>query len=98
MKTELKVGVGRVEVTPPLGSLLVGYGSRERLAESVRDPLNVTAMVLQRGERRVAIIGLDWCTIHQNVVALMRQEIHEHTPILPHDITICCSQTHSGSA
>src|SRR5258708_5775565 len=50
IKRNLFVGVGRVDITPPLGTLLMGYPDPhgERKAEAVRDPLRATALVLEQ--------------------------------------------------
>jgi hypothetical protein len=50
MADSLMAGAARSDITPPPGSLLVGYADPNRLAESVRDPLNATAVVLKRDE------------------------------------------------
>ena len=42
MKSPLRAGVARRDITPALGTPLMGYANRERVAKTVRDPLNVT--------------------------------------------------------
>jgi neutral ceramidase len=96
MPTQLRAGVGRRDITPPLGSFLMGYANPDRKAESVRDGLNVTAIVVERDGLRVAILSLDACLPDEAVVAQVRAGIHERTGIEPANITVCYTQTHSG--
>ena len=44
---ELKAGVARVEVTPPVGSPMGGYGDRQGPSTGVHDPLYATVLVLK---------------------------------------------------
>ena len=55
----LKAGVARVDITPPLGLTMYGYGGRKAGATGVRDPLMARVLVLEAGETRVAFVGLD---------------------------------------
>ena len=55
----LKAGAARVEITPPLGLTMYGYGSRKAGATGVRDPLMARVLVLETDETRVALVVLD---------------------------------------
>jgi len=55
----LKAGVARVDITPPLGLTMYGYGGRKAGATGVRDPLMARVLVLEAGETRIAMVGLD---------------------------------------
>ena len=55
----LKAGVARVDITPPLGLTMYGYGGRKAGATGVRDPLMARVLVLEAGDTRVAFVGLD---------------------------------------
>ena len=59
---ELRAGVARVDLTPPmkLQSPLGGYGERmNRPAEGVHDRVFVKALVLSDGERKFALVAAD---------------------------------------
>ena len=43
MKTPLNAGFGRTDITPDLGSLLMGYPRPDRAATGVRDGLEANA-------------------------------------------------------
>ena len=55
----LKAGVARVDITPPLGLTMYGYGGRKAGATGVRDPLMARVLVLEAGDTRIAFVGLD---------------------------------------
>jgi dienelactone hydrolase len=60
----LKAGAARVDITPDLNKFkklsLGGYGDRfGKYAEGVHDPIFARALVIQRGDAKVAIVALD---------------------------------------
>lgn len=55
-----EAGAASVEVTPPVGLPMWGYGSRrDNPNEGVMDPLYADALVLAVGDSRLALVGLD---------------------------------------
>ncbi len=93
--TALFAGVGRADITPPLGTALAGYPVQDRYAESIRDPLQATALVLARHDCKVALISLDWILIEQEEVTEIRRQVHERTGIDPAHVTVSVIQSHS---
>lgn len=55
---QLKVGLSRLDVTPPLGIRLMGNNNIRR-AENMLDPLEVSVMALSCGEDTVLLISMD---------------------------------------
>ena len=53
----LKAGVAKVDITPPPGLPLWGYELRD--ATGTLDPLFARVLVLEAGEKRIAIVALD---------------------------------------
>lgn len=92
----MKVGFSVCDITPELGIYLTGYGMPERLADSVHSPLQVTAMVLQEGEKTAVVLGVDWCFVGGELTQLIRKAISEKTQIPEQHILISCSHTHSA--
>ncbi len=92
----LRIGFGRREITPPLGTYLTGYGDDERPAEEILDPLHATAMVVAQGETSAAIVGLDWCFICEQYTEMLRQAIEQQTGLPSEKIQLSCSHTHSA--
>jgi hypothetical protein len=57
---ELRAGAARVDITPPLGSPMWGYGARhDGPSVGVLDPLRARALVLAVGAERIALVSLD---------------------------------------
>ncbi|MGH9822087.1 MAG: neutral/alkaline non-lysosomal ceramidase N-terminal domain-containing protein [Blastocatellia bacterium] len=55
-----KAGTGRRDITPKEGVPMWGYGERhDALSQGTLDPLYAAALVLQIGDKKLAIVGLD---------------------------------------
>src|SRR5215813_3537927 len=55
-----KAGVGRRDITPKEPVPMWGYGARhDALSTGTLDPLQATALVIQAGDQKLAIVGLD---------------------------------------
>ena len=92
----LQVGVAREDVTPKLGVLLMGFPDPHRRAASVRDGLNVTALVFERDGQRAALLSLDVISLDENDVRLIRTGIQAQTGIPADHIIVAATQTHSA--
>ncbi len=55
----LKAGVARVDITPPPGLPMYGYFDRRQLSTGTLDPLYARVLVLEVGEKRLALVTLD---------------------------------------
>ncbi len=63
-RAELLAGSASVDITPPIGGRMYGYGARGTdVSEGVHDSLYAKALVLENGEGRLAIVALDWGTV-----------------------------------
>ncbi|MBR5247430.1 MAG: hypothetical protein IKV27_00565 [Lachnospiraceae bacterium] len=91
----LKAGVGRVVITPPLGTLLYGYAP-PRPAEAVGDDLHVIAAALEYGDTTVLILSADVCTCPPKLADEIRTAISEKTGVPYGNILYNTSHTHSG--
>jgi len=57
---ELRVGAARIDITPPTGFPMWGYGARhDSPTKRIRDQLHARAVVVEVGKSRVAIVALD---------------------------------------
>jgi neutral ceramidase len=92
----LYAGIERVPITPPIGIMLTGYAARAKGSEYVLDDLYATALVLDNGKVRLALVTCDLIYIHPTAVAQIRREIAAKTGIPAAQVMICCSHTHSG--
>lgn len=93
---ELRAGVGRVSLTPAIGASLVGFRGRASGCTSVRDELFATALVLDCGGEKIAIISCDLLAVHPDIVAHVRELVFSTTGIHAGCTAVCCSHTHSG--
>ncbi len=64
----LHAGVARRDITPPKGIYQIGYGDRTKGNTGVHDALTATALVLDDGTKRIAIVALDMLTINEFIV------------------------------
>ncbi len=91
-------GFAEVDITPPLGCVLAGYGARERPASGVRDPLFARAMVLGDDGARLAIVGADLLQVDAELVSTVRAGVERACSIPPDAVLVCASHTHFGPA
>jgi hypothetical protein len=86
----LRAGIARRIISPPKGVFLIGYGDRTKGNTGVHDDLTATALVLDDGVTRLAIVALDMLAINEFVV----DRVRTHLPGT--EVLLCCSHTHSG--
>ncbi len=55
----LRAGVAKVDITPPTGLPMWGYAQRKGLSAGTLDPLYARVLVLEAGEKRLALVALD---------------------------------------
>lgn len=94
----LKVGMVRVDITPPQGIELEGYPHYPRHNTGAHDPLYAACMYLDNGKEAVAMITLDLLFFSKKYVAQVRQKAEERCGIKGANIMFSCSHTHSGPA
>lgn len=98
MESGLRAGVAQAKITPPLGVDMAGRAYRTTGVEGVRDDLWCSAVVLDDGETRIAIVALDLLETDYEVDAICRAAVSEATGIAPEAILVNCSHTHSAPA
>lgn len=72
---ELRAGAARVSLEPPLGLPMLGFVRRHEPASSYGLPLEATALVLERGPVRAAIVGVDTLAIQSPEVDGLRERV-----------------------
>jgi len=55
----MKAGAAKVDITPPLGLKMYGYGGRKEGATGILDPLHARVLVLEAGGQRMAMVVCD---------------------------------------
>jgi neutral ceramidase len=97
--SQLFAGVARTSLTPFSGVELTGWGYYiERRWQTVADDLRATALVVDDGERQVALITLDLMVIDATFTERTRQRIATATGLSPDAILLTCSHSHNAPA
>jgi neutral ceramidase len=91
----LQAGVARVDITPPAGLPLQGYGGGERTATGIRDPLFARVLVLEAGGRLLAVVDLDLIATFEPAYL---DKLRAATRSDVQDLLVCAIHTHSGPA
>jgi len=91
----LEAGAAKVEITPPIGTPLHGYGDRmSRPSTSVHDPLWSRALFLDDGATAVMLVNTDLCLINPE----LRQRVLELAPSEVPKENIILTATHTHNA
>ena len=94
----LLAGVGRRDVTPPLGIKTAGFYSREGVVREHDGQLSATVCVLRGLGRSLVIAAVDLCMAPQGVVASWRASMAEAAGTSPDHVLVNLSHTHSSGA
>lgn len=94
VKAELSVGYARIDITPPLGTNLAGYGTI-RPAEGIRDPLEAVAVAFSDGTNRAIVIVADILALW-GYADLYRMEIANAAGTDFKAVFFACTHTHTG--
>ncbi len=89
----LEAGAAVVDVTPPLGTGLAGFGLT-RDAESVHDPITARALALRRGSLTAVIVVVDVVGLHHTALERLRARLAGRVP--PEAVLLSATHTHSG--
>jgi neutral ceramidase len=93
---QLLAGAATSNITPPLGELIVGNWIPVA-ATYVHDELYARCLVLDDGEKRVAIVVADNVGIPQRVLDEAKRQTHKHSGIPVERILISSTHTHSAT-
>lgn len=94
---KLVAGVGKADITPPVGTPLAGYGARAgKPSTGVHDPTEARALVIDNGAEKVAFVSVDHLGYDHAMVERVRSIASAATQIKPDRIFIMSSHTHAG--
>jgi len=92
-----RAGWARVELTPPVGTPLAGYGARNGgPSTGVHDPLFVKALAVSDGADTAVIVGADLLVVPENIADEVRRQVKAATGLHAHMILFNATHTHSG--
>lgn len=87
-----------VDITPPVGVRMDGYGARQLPAQAVHDPLYASLLVLKSGESGVAIVSLDVIMVPLAFTRQVRAALASDLGIPAENVLLAAIHTHSGPA
>lgn len=93
--TQLRIGTGEADITPPTGLLMCG-SLKPRTNVGKEDPLLAKTLVAESGGTRVAIVGVDLIGLPRAIVDPAIALAHRQTGIDADKIIVSCSHTHTG--
>jgi len=92
---KLRAAVSRANITPPIGIELTGFAGRGP-SVGLGDELHATALLLDDGRERVAIVHLDLIGVDAQWAAATRALIAQRGRLPADSILLCCTHTHYG--
>ncbi len=96
MATELRAGVAKVDITPPLGHTMAGYGGRTTTADGIEDPLYAYAVALEQGDEACAIVVGDLIGVPAPLCEQLRERVTELCDLPRERVMVCATHTHWG--
>jgi len=92
----MKAGAARRDITPPVGTILMGYAPR--ISTSVHDGLTATALALEQDNSKTVLLSISTTIIDDAETQRIRDAVGEALAIPFEHVTVCAWQTHSGPA
>lgn len=96
-QAKLMAGVGKSDITPPVGTPLAGYGARlGKPSTGVHDPTEARALVIDNGVEKIAFLSVDHLGFDHAMVERIRDLVYKATSLAPDHLFVMSSHTHSG--
>jgi len=94
----MKAGFARAKITPPVGTTMMGFGTRDmdHGCERVHDDLYARALFLEHGEARALIMGFDLCFLGREEADRYKAAIGRVIDLSPRQILLNTSHNHVG--
>ena len=93
-----QAGAAALDITPFLGGGIIGNYGNPPEAKNIHDPLMAKALVLDDGDKRLALIIVDNLGLHAQICQLAKERIMQETGISVDHILIASTHTHSGTS
>jgi len=94
----LKVGATKLDLEPPVGIWLTGYGGRIEPSQGRHDPIMARALAVSDGDKTCVLVSVDVIGFDVEDAWQIRKAIEAKTGVPPHCTIIACTHTHSGPA
>lgn len=97
MRASLRAGVAEVDITPPMGVELSGYGMYEkRICTEILDRVYARALWLESGEESLVIITADLHSVDLATRNRVAEIVQDGSGLDPRRVMLAVSHTHSG--
>ncbi|MFQ3610773.1 MAG: neutral/alkaline non-lysosomal ceramidase N-terminal domain-containing protein [Fimbriimonadales bacterium] len=94
MRTRLKAGASKVDITPDISKIRIqlgGYGARLNMPpKGVHDPIYARALVLDDGNQQIALVALDHLLVPDSLTRAVRNALN----LRPEQLFLSASHTH----
>lgn len=97
MKDIIRAGASKVDITPPLGTIING-DFFNHYAWQIHDSLFTKALVLQYGEVTIGICIVDICAMRREFLDEVKKQVQQKTGIPPENILISSTHTHAAGS
>jgi len=96
----LRAGFARQKITPPLGTRMMGFGSRDykQGCRGVHDDVHVRALFLEHKGERGLILAYDLCFVGREEADRFKGALGRELDLLPRQILINASHNHVSPA
>ena len=94
----MRAGFARADITPPLGTTMMGFSSRDIAhgCDAVHDPLFVRALYVEHEAEQALIMGFDLCFLGREEADRYKGAIGRRLDLLPRQILLNTSHSHTG--
>ena len=96
MRTTLLAGAAAVSITPPVGVDLMGYLRRSEPTRGYGEPMEATALVLDDGQTRIALVGADLVGASGVWAQSIRERIGAVLDAPAHHVLLNSQHTHAA--
>lgn len=97
LASALSVGVGKTDLTPPIGTPSAGYKERKGVGmEGVHDPLLATALFIDNGKQKIVFCNVDNLGFMTDLFEKVKQQIQKEPGLETCQLFLGSSHTHSG--
>ena len=96
MDTQLKAGVMQIDITPPIGLTMSGYGARDHASEGVLEPLSAVAVAFEQGDEACGLVVADLIGVKPEFTQAVRDRVAELSDLAPERVFVSATHTHWG--
>lgn len=93
----MRLGTARIDITPPIGTELCGYGAyRQRASTGILDNLYSRAVYVESGKTRILFIANDLLGVTAELTEKIRELCKKHLGLPGKSVMLSATHTHSG--